>query len=449
MEQAWDWISEIEASTAVVCPTADFALCDIAMCTLRARARLTASCGCQRMAASEHNPASVGITEAGVLAFSSSYRDLLEQCAASATCDVQADAARRTAGSATASMRAAPPTPASMGVDLVSFYAINPLYAAMDGAANQSLADHIGGFRCNGTTMLAACQGAPCYDVSYDAPVFDLQCVCPVTATTTDLLDLESGADGAACTTINADDEHRACAFSATADPLTMYLDAEALADVIAAVEAAATAGAVESGARRSARNSRTTAASATASMTISRATSTGDRGSVGRAPFHARGENQGRASPSPEAPRAASHQVFGSDRERENAALEMYRYWRVGASTSSTSAATSSSALSAGILSELCPHDMVAATVPPAPRLARRTRASTDRRGEVSEGRVIVRHDDGAPPVHHVAHEEPALAREPQRERVGRVPRRVERDERTSPGSALSDTARRPRASA
>ena len=243
VEQAWDWISEIEASTAVVCPTADFALCDVAMCTLNAD-RLTASCGCQRMAASEHNPASVGITEAGVLAFSSSYRDLLEQCAASATCDVQADA--EADGGFCDSLASGALYPASMGVDLVSFYAINPLYAAMDGAANQSLADHIGGFRCNGTTMLAACQGAPCYDVSYDAPVFDLQCVCPVTATTTDLLDLESGADGAACTTINADDEHRACAFSATADPLTMYPDAEALADVIAAVEAAATAGDAE-----------------------------------------------------------------------------------------------------------------------------------------------------------------------------------------------------------
>ena len=243
VEQAWDWISEIEASTAVVCPTADFALCDVAMCTLNAD-RLTASCGCQRMAASEHNPASVGITEAGVLAFSSSYRDLLEQCAASATCDVQADA--EADGGFCDSLASGALYPASMGVDLVSFYAINPLYAAMDGAANQSLSDHIGGFRCNGTTMLAACQGAPCYDVSYDAPVFDLQCVCPVTATTTDLLDLESGADGAACTTINADDEHRACAFSATADPLTMYPDAEVLADVIAAVEAAATAGDAE-----------------------------------------------------------------------------------------------------------------------------------------------------------------------------------------------------------
>ena len=240
VEQAWDWISEIEVSTAVVCPTADFALCDIAMCTLNAD-ELTASCGCQRMAASEHNPASVGITEAGVLAFSSSYRDLLEKCAVSATCNVQAYA--EADGGFCDDLSSGELYPASMGVDLVSFYAINPLYAAMDGSVNQSLADHIGGFRCNGTTMLAACQGAPCYDTAYDAPVFDLTCICPVTPTTTELLDLESGADGAACTTINADDEHRSCAFSATAEPLTMYPDADVLADVIAAVQAAATAG--------------------------------------------------------------------------------------------------------------------------------------------------------------------------------------------------------------
>ena len=28
--------------------------------------------------------------------------------------------------------------------------------------------------------MCASCQGAPCFDIAYDDPVYDLTCVCPV-----------------------------------------------------------------------------------------------------------------------------------------------------------------------------------------------------------------------------------------------------------------------------
>ena len=81
IEQTWEMITNVTNETSfwrtVVCPTASYALCDVAMCTLNSDG-LTASCGCQKMDASEQNPANVGVGGSAILAFSSVYRNLLK-----------------------------------------------------------------------------------------------------------------------------------------------------------------------------------------------------------------------------------------------------------------------------------------------------------------------------------------------------------------------------------
>lgn len=236
----WEWISSLsiaQSDSAVVCPQADFALCNIGMCTLNDD-KLTASCGCQSMSASEENPANVGLDAAGILAPSKAYRDLVKACSemdnttscsgldATTLCDEIANGTLY---------------PASMAVDYVSFYAMNPLYAATYGATNQTLADDMGTIICEGDVMCAVCQGAPCYAKAYDAPVYDLTCICPVTENNCSLKLLESNGDMDACTEILADDapDGRACAASSTVDSTALFPDARALADTIAAVVAA------------------------------------------------------------------------------------------------------------------------------------------------------------------------------------------------------------------
>ena len=248
VEETWRLISEVngDSDTAVECPTAPYALCNIAMCTLNDDGR-TASCGCQKMSASQGNPAQVGLGAAGVLARSSEYRKLLKKCAEESdddgdggSCDVQdhADAFCREVENNNL-------YPSSMGVDYVSFYGVNPLYSeryGKYGGKTEGLSDDMTSVVCEGETMNAVCQGAPCYEREYDAPVFDLTCVCPVAATSTDLQLLESRGDGYGCTEINADDR-RSCAASSTMDSLTLYPDADALAETIAAIEDAEPAG--------------------------------------------------------------------------------------------------------------------------------------------------------------------------------------------------------------
>merc|ERR1719440_2066002 len=75
-----------------------------------------------------------------------------------------------------------------MGVDYVSFYGVNPLYSeryGKYGGKTEGLSDDMTSVVCEGETMNAVCQGAPCYEREYDAPVFDLTRVCPVAATGT------------------------------------------------------------------------------------------------------------------------------------------------------------------------------------------------------------------------------------------------------------------------
>ena len=263
VEDTWRWMQDITNETSfwrtLVCPTAAFALCDIAMCTLNDDG-LTASCGCQKMSASTHNPANVGLGAAAVLGFSSSYRSLLETCVDSLDdgyCDVQSEA-----DSFCDELAGGTLYPSDMGVDYVSFYSVNPVTAERYGEEGQQLADDLGTLWCE-DAITAVCEGAPCYETAYDAPVFDLTCICPVTETSTSLYvrfgsrfaarcavttppsqpqNIESHGDGHACDEINAD-ERKSCAASSTTDALTLFPDANALADTIAAIEVASAAG--------------------------------------------------------------------------------------------------------------------------------------------------------------------------------------------------------------
>ena len=264
VEDTWRWMQDITNETSfwrtLVCPTAAFALCDIAMCTLNDDG-LTASCGCQKMDASTHNPANVGLGAAAVLTFSSTYRSLLETCVDNLEdgyCNVQSEAdvfCDELAGGTL--------YPSHMDVDYVSFYSVNPVVAERYGEEGQQLADDLGTLWCE-DAITAVCEGAPCYETAYDAPMFDLTCICPVTETSTSLYvrsgsvsprnvcgvitppsqpqNIESHGDGHACDEINAD-ERRSCATSSTTDALTLFPDADALADTIAAIEVASAAG--------------------------------------------------------------------------------------------------------------------------------------------------------------------------------------------------------------
>merc|ERR1719198_867060 len=98
---------------------------------------------------------------------------------------------------------------------------------------------------CESGTMVAICQGALCYETAYDAPVFDLTCVCPVGASLNiSLRELEpEWAESAGCTEVNADDKRSCAVSSKLADVLELYDDASQLEEMIYTVQQASGAG--------------------------------------------------------------------------------------------------------------------------------------------------------------------------------------------------------------
>ena len=181
------------------------ALCDIAVCTLN-EDQATATCACQRMPASAGNPAIVQLGWGSVaLAGHWLYRDVLRECDAgrctNRTLDKLCHAIEN--GEMYSNL-----TGIAEGGHGVSLYSLNPLSSL----ANTSWSDQV---RCP-NSMLAACMGAPCYEKAYDSPVFNLECVCPVTTGTCKTADLEGHGDGGLCGEVS--DSHPSCAASCKGD---------------------------------------------------------------------------------------------------------------------------------------------------------------------------------------------------------------------------------------
>merc|ERR1711988_301492 len=89
----------------------------------------------------------------------------------------------------------------------------------------------------------ASCQGAPCYQEAYEAPVFDATCICPVKATqgpdgpegTYCGLTEMAPADGEICVEIDANGE-RSCAASSQLNSTYLYESLDEVRKMINAV---------------------------------------------------------------------------------------------------------------------------------------------------------------------------------------------------------------------
>ena len=208
------------------------ALCANAVCTLNSD-KLTANCGCLSMDSDAGNPAQFTLGWSSfVLATSTVFQTGLREIADFGSVRNET-ADKLCAASEDGSLWADVATGSSEGgsgwggkIAATSWNSVTDTYFDDENSNPES-----GGLVCH-NAVCANCVGAPCFEVEYDG-VFDLTCICPVTAwnSTCPFARAENKQDGDLCETVSS--ERMSCAACSNVVDEMMWNEMEAYIDAV------------------------------------------------------------------------------------------------------------------------------------------------------------------------------------------------------------------------